>query len=142
MLELPNIFGYFAIFFRKYVWLFLLEKTILFSQTDINNPEYKWRTAMFQNISTFERISISPEDSLASDVEIAILVITRWNDNGSRMFLRNTLGFTKKVRGRKSWLTICFVYLFRIKENDISGSETIVLNDWMWYCTACFITFY
>ena len=71
---------------------------------------------MFQNISTFERISISPEDSLAFDVEIVILVITRWNDNGSRMFLRNTLGFTKKVRRRKSRLTICLVFLGSIRK--------------------------
>ena len=47
---------------------------------------------MFRNISTFERISILPQDSLIADVEIVILVITRWNDVGSRMNLRNTLG--------------------------------------------------
>ena len=102
MLDLPNVFGEFYNICGDFCLTLFIRKTILYSQTDINDPEYKWRTAMFQNISTFERISISPEDSLASDVEIAILVITRWNDTGSRMFLRNTLGFTKKVRRRKS----------------------------------------
>ena len=58
---------------------------------------------MFQNISNFERISISPEDSIPSTVEVAILVITRWNDTGSRMFLRNTLGFANKWTPNESF---------------------------------------
>ena len=47
---------------------------------------------MFRNISTFERISILPQDGQIADVEIVILVITRWDDVDSRMNLRNTLG--------------------------------------------------
>ena len=72
--------------------IIICKGTIVFSQTDISTPEYKWRTSMFRNISTFERISILPQDSLIVNVEIVILVITRWNDLGSRMNLRNMLG--------------------------------------------------
>ena len=57
---------------------------------------------MFQNISTFEKISILPHVGLDPAVEIVILVITRWNDPGSRMFLRNSLGFTNKWTPNKN----------------------------------------
>ena len=84
---------------------------------------------MFQNLSTFERISILPEFSLNSNVEIAILVITRWNDHGSRIFLRNTLGFTNKWTPNQTFQkNKKLLFVFGIPKN-VSLSEMNQLRD-------------
>ena len=71
---------------------------------------------MFQNTSTFGRISISPEDNLKSTVEIIILVLNRWNDNASRMFIRASLGLHDNDKNTK------LIFVFGIPKN-ISFSE-------------------
>ena len=42
-------------------------------------------------MDNYKNISIQPL-SLPKTVQLVILVITRWHDIGSRMFLRNTIG--------------------------------------------------
>ena len=42
-------------------------------------------------VDHYKNISIQPL-SLPKTVQLVILVITRWHDIGSRMFLRNTIG--------------------------------------------------
>ena len=90
---------------------------------------------MYKNITNYESISIFPEDGLSPTVEIVILVITRWHDIASRMFLRNTLGFTNKSK-TESDIKLLFVFgiphnvsemeFIKIKEENIEYQDMII----------------
>ena len=63
---------------------------------------------MLKNAYEYQNYSIQHEEGLPKMVEIVVLVITRWHDMGSRMFLRNTLGSKKKVKHQN--LQLLFVF--------------------------------
>ena len=63
---------------------------------------------MLKNAYEYENYSIQHEEGLPKMVEIVVLVITRWHDMGSRMFLRNTLG--TKIQVKHQNLQLLFVF--------------------------------
>ena len=76
--------------------------------------------------------SILPKNGIKENVEAVILVITRWNDTGSRSFLRNTIGH--KIRK----LQLLFVYgipenatkneIMMLREENESQKDMIMLS--------------
>ena len=78
-------------------------------------------------MSQYEKLSILPEGKLSfsPNVSIAILVITRWNDLESRMFVRNTLlGST----GKELLTKIKLLFVFGIPHN-VSKFERIQMKN-------------
>ena len=79
-------------------------------------------------MSQYEKLSILPEGKLSfsPNVSIAILVITRWNDLESRMFLRNTiLGSTEKALLKK----IKLLFVFGIPQNMSKNESDQMKNE-------------
>ena len=58
-----------------------------------NESISKEKTTLLRSILNYDQLSILPTEksSFSSNIEIAILVITRWYDYKNRMFLRNTI---------------------------------------------------
>ena len=79
-------------------------------------------------MSSYDPLSIFPKDelSLPPSAYIAIIVITRWNDVESRMFLRNTiLGFTEK----KLLAKIKLLFVFGIPQSASKFERVQIKNE-------------
>ena len=65
-------------------------------------------------MDNYKNISIQPL-SLPKTVQLVILVITRWHDIGSRMFLRNTIGSNGQGQRHGIFLYMACTYLIYLK---------------------------
>ena len=73
----------------------------------------------------YENYSIKHNDGLPKMVEIIVLVITRWYDTGSRMFLRNTLGSKKQVKHQNLKL----LFVFGVPTNATTAQITQIAEE-------------
>ena len=64
-----------------------------FLQKNESTTISKQKATLLKSILNYDQLSILPTEksSFSSNIDITILVITRWSDFKSRMFLRNTM---------------------------------------------------
>ena len=77
-----------------------------------NESISKQKTTILRSILNYDQLSILPTEksSFSSNIEIAIIVITRWNDYKSRMFLRNTILLLGEENSSSYNIKLLFVF--------------------------------
>ena len=77
-----------------------------------NESISKQKTILLRSILNYDQLSILPTEksSFSSNIEISILVITRWYDYNSRMFLRNTILLLGEENSSSYNIKLLFVF--------------------------------
>ena len=90
----------------------LLSLQVIFSFLQKNESISKQKTTLLRSNLNYDQLSILPTEisSFSSNIEIIILVITRWNDYKSRNFLRNTMSLSGEENSSLYNIKLLFVF--------------------------------
>ena len=91
---------------------FLLSLKVISSFLQKNESISKQKTTLLKSILNYDQLSILPTEksSFSSNIEITILVITRWSDFKSRNFLRNTMSLSGEENSSLYNIKLLFVF--------------------------------
>ena len=102
-----------------------IDNEVIFIFQDTKSIFHK-KTSIWQDMSRYNKLSISHKDkmSLSPNASIVVLVITRWNDIGSRMFVRNTVldSTIRQLNGK-------ILFVFGISKNASKNERIEIKNE-------------
>jgi hypothetical protein len=90
----------------------LLNLKVISSFLQKNESISKQKKTLLRSILNYDQLSILPTEksSFSSNIEITILVITRWSDFKSRNFLRNTMSLSGEENSSLYNIKLLFVF--------------------------------
>ena len=105
----------------------LLSLQVIFSFLQKNESISKQKTTLLRSNLNYDQLSILPTEisSFSSNIEIIILVITRWNDYKSRNFLRNTMSLSGEENSSLYNIKLVFAFgipISALKKNEAKSS--------------------